>query len=101
MYRIFYILYRGALLIQKLVPSTPYLLQLFSNGEKCFQCVAFVNIGMIYSGHYPSVDDASVVGDAFVYDTSVDNASVDDEHYSDMSPTKYLNLYHIIIYKSH
>ena len=26
------ILYRGALLIQKLVPSTPYLLQLFSNG---------------------------------------------------------------------
>ena len=35
------------------------------------------------------LDDASVVGDAFVYDTSVDNASVDDEHYSDMSPTKY------------
>ena len=53
-----------------------------------------------YSGHLPSVDDASVVGDAFVHDTSVDNASVDDEHYSDMSPTKYLNLYHIIIYKS-
>ena len=26
------ILYRGALLIQKLVPSTPYLLELFSNG---------------------------------------------------------------------
>ena len=50
---------------------------------------------MRYSGHLPSV------GDAFVYDTSVDNASVDDEHYSDMSPTKYLNLYHIIIYKSH
>ena len=47
---------------------------------------------MRYSGHLPSVDDASVVGDAFVYDTSVDNASVDDEHYSDMSPTKYLNL---------
>ena len=56
--------------------------------------------GMRYSGHLPSVDDTSVVGD-FVYDTSVDNASVDDEHYSDMSPTKYLNLYHIIIYKSH
>ena len=56
---------------------------------------------MRYSGHLPSVDDASVVGDAFVYDTSVDNASVDDEHYSDMSPTKYLNLYHILIYKSH
>ena len=30
-----------------------------------------------------------------------DNASVDDEHYSDMAPTKYLNLYHIIKYKSH
>ena len=62
---------------------------------------------MRYSGHLPSVDnvsvvgDASEVGDAFVYDTSVDNASVDDEHYSDMSPTQYLNLYHIIIYKSH
>ena len=56
---------------------------------------------MRYSGHLPSVDDASVVGDVFVYDTSVDNAYVDDEHYSDMSPTKYLNLYHIIIYKSH
>ena len=56
---------------------------------------------MRYSGHLPSVDDASVVGDAFVYDTPVDNASVDDEHYSDMSPTKYFNLYHIIIYKSH
>ena len=55
---------------------------------------------MRYSGHLPSVDDASVVGD-FVHDTYVDNASVDDEHYSDMSPTKYLNLYHIIIYKSH
>ena len=66
-----------------------------------FQCVSFVNIGMRYSGHLPSVDDASAVGDAFVYDTSVDNASVDDEHYSDMSPTKYLNLYHIIIYKSY
>ena len=50
---------------------------------------------MRYSGHLPSVDDA------FVHDTSVDNASVDDEHYSCMSPTKYLNLYHIIIYKSH
>ena len=49
-------------------------------GEKCFQCVAFVNIGMRYSGHLPSVDDASVVGDAFVYDTSVANASVNDEH---------------------
>ena len=49
-------------------------------GEKCFQCVAFVNIGMRYSGHLPPVDDASVVGDAFVYDTSVDNASVNDEH---------------------
>ena len=48
---------------------------------------------MRYSGHLPSVDDASVVGDAFVYDTSVDNASVDDEHYSDMSPTKYLYIY--------
>ena len=36
-----------------------------------------------------AVDDASVVGDAFVYDTSVDNVSVDDEHYYDMSPTKY------------
>ena len=56
---------------------------------------------MIYSGHLPSVDDASVVDDAFMYDTSGDNASVDDEHYSDRSPTKYLNLYHIIIYKSH
>ena len=51
---------------------------------------------MRYSGHLPSVDDASVVGFTFVYDTSVD-----DEHYSDMGPTKYLNLYHIIIYKSH
>ena len=52
---------------------------------------------MRYSGHLPSV-----VGDAFVHDTSVDNASVDDEHCSDMSPTKYFNLYHIIIYnKSH
>ena len=51
---------------------------------------------MRYSRHLPSVDDASVVGDAFVYDTSVD-----DEHYSDMSPTKYLNSYNIIIYKSH
>ena len=53
---------------------------------------------MRYSGHLPSVDVASVVGDAFVYDTSVDNAFVDDEHYSDMSPT---NLFYIIIYKSH
>ena len=70
-------------------------------GEKCFQCVSFVNIGMIYSGHLLSVDDASVEGDTFVYDTPVDNASVDDEHYSDMSPTKYLNLYHMLIYKSH
>ena len=35
---------------------------------------------MIYSGHLPPVDDASMVGDAFVYDTSVDNASVNDEH---------------------
>ena len=51
---------------------------------------------MRYSGHSLSVDDASVVGDAFVYDTSVDN-----EHYTDMSPTKYFNLYHIIIYKLH
>ena len=51
---------------------------------------------MRYSGHLPSL-----VGDAFVYDTPVVDASVDDEHYSDMSPTKYLNLYHIIIYKSH
>ena len=50
---------------------------------------------MRYSGHIPSVDDA------FVYDTLVDNASVNDEQYSDMSPTNYLNLYHIIIYKSH
>ena len=56
---------------------------------------------MGYSGHLPSVDDASVVGDVFVYDTSVDNAYVDDEQYSDISPTKYLNLYHIIIYRSH
>ena len=54
---------------------------------------------MRYSGHLPSVDDASVVGDAFVYDTSVESASVYDEHYSDMSPTKYLNLYLIIIYR--
>ena len=51
---------------------------------------------MRYSGHLASVDDASVVGDTFMYDTSVD-----DEHYSDMGPTQYLNLYHIIIYKSH
>ena len=56
---------------------------------------------MRYPGHLPSVDDASVVGDAFLYDTYVDNASVNDEHYSGMSPTKYLNLYHIRIYKSH
>ena len=61
-----------------------------------FSMCLFFNIGMRYSGHFPSVDDASVVGFTFVYDTSVD-----DEHYSDMSPTKYLNLYHILIYKSH
>ena len=41
-----------------------------------FSMCLFCYIGMRYSGHLPSVDDASVVGDAFVYDTSVDNASV-------------------------